>query len=215
MITDITVEAKLRTRTGSADSRRLRRQGLIPATVYGDRQDPLSVAIDAKQITGILRSESGHNTIFKLQPPNQEASIVMIKDWQLDPVRGKLMHADLLRISLTQKQRVSVPVELVGESIGVKHDAGILEHTLRELEIECLPADIPEHITVDVSNLGLGDHLLVKDLKVTGDIRVITGEDHVVAAVLAPRVAEETTAVAATETAEPEVIKKGKTEEKA
>src|SRR5688500_14082387 len=106
MISDITVDAKLRERTGSADSRRMRRQGMIPATVYGDHKDPLSVVVDAKQITLILRSESGHNTIFKIQAPNQDAATVMIKDWQIDPVKGKLMHADFYRISLTEKQRV-------------------------------------------------------------------------------------------------------------
>src|SRR2546428_318556 len=143
MISDITVEAKLRTHTGSADSRRLRRQGLIPATIYGDNKDPISVAVDSKQITLILRSESGHNTIFKVQPTNQEAATVMIKDFDIDPVKGKLMHADFYRISLTKKQRVSVPVELVGEPEGVRLDGGILDHTLRALEIECLPTDIP------------------------------------------------------------------------
>jgi large subunit ribosomal protein L25 len=215
MISDITVEAKLRTRTGSADSRRLRRQGMIPATVYGDKKDPLSVAVDAKQLTLILRSDSGHNTIFKLQPPDQDAAIVMIKDWQIDPVKGKLMHADFYRISLTDKQRVSVPLELVGEPEGVKLDGGILDHPLREIELECLPADIPESIEIDVSALKVGDHIMARDIKVADNIRILTNPDQVIAAVLASRVEEEVVAAPLeTETAEPEVIKKGKTEEK-
>lgn len=213
MISDITVEATLRTRTGSADSRRLRAQGLIPATVYGDKQDPLSVVVNAKQLTMILRSETGHNTIFKLKPGNHDATTVMIKDWQIDPVKGKLMHADLYRISLTTKQRVSVPIELVGEPEGVKLSGGIMEYNLRELEIECLPADIPESITVDVSALAVGDHISVRDIKVPENIRVLTGGDTVVATVALPA-AEEAALASSTEVAEPEVIKKGK-EEKA
>jgi large subunit ribosomal protein L25 len=211
MISDITIEATVRTRTGSADSRRLRLQGLIPATVYGDKKDPLSVVVNAKQIATILRSGSGHNTIFKLKAADQGMDTVMIKEWQLDPVKGKLIHADFYRISLTEKQRVSVPLELVGEPQGVKLGGGILEHVLRELEIECLPAEIPEHITIDVSGMDVGDHFMVKELKVSDNMRVITTGDHIIASVLAPRVTEETASV---EIAEPEVIKKGKVEEK-
>lgn len=210
MISDITVKAKIRTQTGSADSRRLRKAGMIPVTVYGDRKAPLSMVVEAKQITMILRSESGHNTIFKLQAPDQEDTNVMIKEWQLDPVTGKLVHADFFRISLTEKQRVSVPLEFAGEARGVKIDKGILEHSLREIEIECLPTEIPEHITVDISGLGLGEHIYAKDIEVAANIRVVTPPEQAVVAVLAPRVQEETIA---TEVAEPEVIKKGKQEE--
>jgi large subunit ribosomal protein L25 len=212
MISDITVEAKLREQTGSADARRLRRAGFIPATVYGDHKDPLSVAVNAKELTLILRSESGHNTIFKLQSPNHEAATVMIKDWQIDPIKGKLIHADFYRISLTEKQRVSVPVELVGEPFGVRYEAGILEHTLRALEIECLPSDIPKHITVDVSHLHLSGHVMVRDLKVGDNIRILTGSDYVVAQVLSTKAEEAAPAEATTTVAEPEVIKKGKEE---
>jgi large subunit ribosomal protein L25 len=215
MISDITIEAKMRERTGSADSRRMRRQGFIPATVYGDHQDPISVIVDAKQITQILRSETGHNTIFMLQAPDHGAATVMIKDWQIDPVKGKLMHADLFRISLTEKQKVSVPIELEGEPEGVRLDGGYLDHHLREIEVECLPADIPDQFSIDVSDLKIGDHILVKDIPVPENVRILTGEDQVVAAVVAGRVEETEPAVAAIgEVAEPEVIKKGKIEEK-
>jgi large subunit ribosomal protein L25 len=208
MISDITVEASLRKKTGSAESRRLRSQGMIPAIVYGDKKDPLAVAVNTKQVTLILRSESGHNTIFKLQAPGQDDAIVMIKEWEIHPVTGKLAHADFYRISLTQKQHVSVPVHVVGEAPGVKTGGGILETHLRELEVECLPTEIPEHITIDVSHLNLGDHIMVKDLKVSDKVRLMNSADQVIVAVSSPT--EET---ANTEpVAEPEVIKKGKEE---
>ncbi|MBK7994033.1 MAG: 50S ribosomal protein L25 [Blastocatellia bacterium] len=207
MISDITVEASLRNNTGSAESRRLRRVGLMPATIYGDKKDPLSVIVNAKEITRILRSESGHNTIFNLQTPGHDATTVRIKDWQIHPISGKLMHADFYRISLTEKQNVNVPVELVGEAAGTKIGGGILEHNLRELSVECLAADIPEHISVDVSNLQLGEHISVKDISVPEGLRVLNNPDQVVASVLAPR--EETVSEPL---AEPEVIKKGKEE---
>src|ERR1051326_3805339 len=105
----------------------------------------------------------------------------MIKEWQIDPVKGKLMQADLLRISLTEKQRVSVPVELVGEAVGTKLSGGILEHVLRELEVECLPNDIPKNFKVDVSSLDIGGHIMVRDLKVADNVRVLTRRDNVVA----------------------------------
>jgi large subunit ribosomal protein L25 len=117
------------------------------------------------------------------------------------------MHADFLRISLTQKQRVSVPVEVVGESIGVRQDGGILDHVLREVEVECLPADIPEHITIDVSALRVGDHISVRDVRVADNVRILANLDQTILAVLAPTVEEDS---AATAISEPELIRKGK-----
>lgn len=207
MISDITVEASLRNNTGSAESRRLRRVGLMPATIYGDKKDPLSVIVNAKEITRILRSESGHNTIFSLQTPGHDATTVRIKDWQIHPISGKLMHADFYRISLTENQYVNVPVELVGEAAGTKLGGGTLEHSLRELSVECLAANIPENITVDISNLQVGDHISVKDIIVPEGLRILNNLDQVVASVVAPR--EE---VVSEPLAEPEVIKKGKEE---
>lgn len=211
MISDITVEANLRKKTGSAESRRLRNEGLIPAIVYGDKKDPLAVSVNTKQVTMILRSESGHNTIFKLQTPGQDVATVMIKEWEIHPVSGKLSHADFYRISLTEKQRVSVHVHVVGEAPGVKTGGGILETHLRELEVECLPADIPERITIDVSSLNLGGHIMVKDLKVSENIRLMNSADQVIVAVSSPT--EETTSTEPV--AEPEVIKKGKEDKQA
>jgi large subunit ribosomal protein L25 len=218
MITDITINANPRTGAGKSDARRLRAQGMIPAAVYGGGDEAVAIAVNAKEIANILRSDTGHNTIFKVALPGGEPSTVIIKDWQVDPVKGRLLHADLLRLSLTENTRVSVAIEVVGEPIGVKLEGGILELQLREVEVECLPGDIPEHLTLDVSNLHLGDHATVADLiydRTT--IKVLADEHQIVAGVLAPRLAEvaaptaDEAAVAAT--GEPEVIKKGKTEE--
>ncbi len=212
MISDITLEATVRKITGSSESRRLRREGLIPAIVYGDKKNPVSVSVNTKQVTTILRSESGHNTIFKLQTLGHDIDTVMIKEWDIHPVTGKLTHADLCRISLTEKQRVNVSIHLVGEAPGVKIGHGILETHLRELEVECLPTDIPEHIDIDVSQLNLGGHIMVRDLKVPENIRLINSGDQVIVAISSP--AEEE--VVSTEpVAEPQVIKKGKEEKPA
>jgi large subunit ribosomal protein L25 len=218
MIKDLTINASARAGVGKGYARRLRAAGMIPAAVYGEGKEPVTVAVNAKEIAGILRSDTGHNTIFKLALPDGEAepATVIIKDWQVDPVRGRLLHADLMRLSLTETTRVSVSIETTGEPVGVKLEGGILEIELREVEIECLPVDIPEHIRVDVSGLHVGQHATVADLIYDRDkIRVLTDEHHLVAGVLAPRLAEAPpTATEAAEAAtEPEVIKKGKTEE--
>ncbi len=218
MIKDLTINANPRDGIGKGYARRLRANGMIPAAVYGEGKEPVAVAINAKEIAGILRSDSGHNTIFKLALPNGEGepATVIIKDWQVDPVRGRLLHADLMRLSLTETTRVSVSIETVGEPVGVKLEGGILEIELREVEVECLPGDIPEHIRVDVSNLNVGQHATVMDLIYDREkIKVLTDEHHLVAGVIAPRLAEAPPAAEIAETAagEPEVIKKGKTEE--
>lgn len=220
MITDITLNATLRSGSGKGDSRRLRRQGLIPASVYGEGEAPVAVTVNAKEIAGILRSDTGHNSIFKLAVDNggAEPATVIIKDWQVDPVKGRLLHADLLRLSMTHVTRVTVSIEVMGEPVGVKSEGGILELNTREVEVECLPGDIPEHMQVDVAHLNIGDHVMVSDLIYDRDkVKVLTDQNQIVAGVLAPRLAEEAapTAGEATEAAagEPEVIKKGKSEE--
>jgi large subunit ribosomal protein L25 len=196
---------------------------MIPAAVYGEGLDSLAVVVNAKEIANILRSDTGHNTIFKLalSDDSAEPATVIIKDWQVDPVRGRLLHADLLRLSMTNVTQVSVGVEPVGEPTGVKHQGGIFDLHLREVEIECLPGDIPERIQVDVSGLHIGDHVTVADLVYDREkITMLTDEHHVVAGVLAPRMIEEEAPkpavegeAAAAATPEPEVIKKGKAEE--
>ena len=216
MIKDLTIEAHSRTGKGKGHARRLRAAGMLPVAVYGEGKDAAALAVGVKDIATILRSGSGHNTVFKLEIPGDEPATVIIKDFQVDPIKGRLVHADLLRLSMTTATRVSVPVEVLGEPVGVKIDGGVLEIELREVEVECLPGDIPEKIQVTVSELHLGDHATVADLVYDRDkIKVLNSPDQIVAGVLSPRMAEEPVAAATPETgaAEPEVIKKGKTDE--
>jgi large subunit ribosomal protein L25 len=222
MIKDITITASSREGIGKGPARRLRVQGMIPAAVYGEGGEASAVAINAKELATILRSTTGQNTIFKLALPHDdgEPANVIIKDYQVDPVKGRLLHADLLRLSMTTLTRVNVSIETLGEPAGVKSDGGILELQLREVEVECLPGDIPQHLQVDVSNLRIGDHVTVADLVYDREkVKLFVDEHQIVAGVLAPRI-EEVAPVAAVEgeaaaegTAEPEVIKKGKGDE--
>jgi len=210
------VEAKPRQGGGKNDARRLRKTGMIPAVVYGAGQDALAIAVDPKQMGRILHSESGHNSIFDLSLDGQSAK-VMIVDWQYEPIKGALLHVDLKRIAMDKVLRVSVPILLKGEAPGVKVQGGILEQLLREVEIECLPADIPGHIDADVSQLMFGQVIRVSDLPHGGTLKFITDENQPVAHVVAVKqVVEEAPAEAAVEgavaPAEPEVIKKGKQE---
>ena len=218
MIKDITITASSREGTGKGPARRLRVQGMIPAAVYGEGGEASAVAINAKELASILRSNSGQNTIFKLALPqgDGEPANVIIKDYQVDPVKGRLLHADLMRLSMTTLTRVNVSIETVGEPVGVKSDGGILEVQLREVEVECLPGDIPQHLQVDVTNLHIGDHVTAADLLYDREkVKLFVDEQQIVAGVLAPRI-EEVAPVAAVEgeaaegAAEPEVIKKGK-----
>ena len=222
MIKDLTVNASAREGVGKGPTRRLRAQGMIPVAVYGEGGDAAAVAVSAKDIATILRSGSGHNTIFKLALPHGdgEPANVIIKEYQVDPVKGRLLHADLLRLPMTTLTRVSVSVETIGEPPGVKSEGGILELQLRDIEVECLPGDIPEQLTVDVSNLQIGDHVTVADLVYDREkVRLLADEHQIVAGVLAPRMVEEVAPVVAViegeaaAAAEPEMIKKGKAEE--
>ncbi len=222
MIKDLTINACAREGVGKGPTRRLRAQGMIPAAVYGEGGEAVAVAVSAKDIANILRSGTGHNTIFKLALPNTdgEPDNVIIKDYQVDPVRGRLLHADLLRLSMTTLTHVNVSIEPIGEPPGVKSEGGILELQLREVEVECLPGDIPQTLTVDVSHLQIGDHVTVADLVYDREkVKLLADEHQIVAGVLAPRMVEEVAPAAvvpegeAAEGAEPEVIKKGKAEE--
>ena len=194
-------------------ARRVRVAGKIPAVVYGAGQETVAVAVDPRVITRILHSDSGHNTIFDLNVEGSAGVKAMIVDWQHEPIKGKLLHIDLKRIAMDKLMRVSVPIQLVGVPVGVKAQGGILEHVLREVEIECLPGDIPSHLDVDVSGLELHGVIHVSDLPHSGSIKFLGDEGATVAHVTAIReevVVEET--AAATATAEPEVAKKGKTD---
>ena len=199
-------------------ARRVRRAGKIPAVVYGAGHDPVAVEVDPKQISRILYSESGHNTIFDVKIGDSSAAAkAMIVDWQREPIKDQLIHIDLKRIALDKALRVSVPVKMVGTPVGVKMQGGILDQVLREVEIECLPTDIPSHIDVDISNLGLHEVLRVSDLPHADKVKFLAPEDATVAHVVAIReeaagVVDAATASTAGTPAEPEVAKKGKTE---
>lgn len=218
MITNEIVEAQQRApeSRGKNEAGRVRMTGMIPAVVYGAKKDSIALTVDPKQITKILHSESGHNTIFDLQVGKAGKEKVMIVDWQFDPIKGKLLHIDLKRIDMTQTIKVSVPISLVGEAAGVKQQGGILDQVLREVEIECLPADIPSHIDVDVSELVFGQVIRVANLPHSGKLKFITDEDQAVAHITTVKEEEvatpEAAADAAAAPAEPEVIKKGKQE---
>ena len=212
---DKNVEAKPRQSGTKNDARRIRKSGLIPAVLYGAGLEPLTIAVDPKQIRRILTSESGHNTIFDLAAGGDSGK-AMIVDWQYEPVKGALLHVDLKRIAMDQLLRVSVPITLKGEAPGVKLQGGILEQMMREVEIECLPADIPSHIDVDVTGLGLHGVIRVSDLPKSGSMLYLDAADATVAHVTAVKEVVEAAPVegaeAAATTAEPEVIKKGKQE---
>lgn len=210
------VQAKSRQGGGKNDARRLRQTGMIPAVVYGAGQDSTAIAVDPKQMSRILHSESGHNSIFDLSLDGQSAK-VMIVDWQYEPIKGKLIHIDFKRIALDKPIRVEVPIQLTGTAVGVKTQGGILDQTLREVELECLPGDIPSHIDLDVSELAFGMVLRVSDLPHTGSLKFITAEDTPVAHITAIKeeaapTAEAEAAAATAAPAEPEVVKKGKQE---
>src|SRR5579871_6085208 len=210
------LEAQPREAGTKNHARRVRRDGKIPAVVYGAGKDSLPITVDPRVVTRILNSETGHNKIFDLAL-NGEKTKAMIVDWQYEPIKGKLLHIDLKRIAMDKVLRVSVPVMLKGEAEGVKTQGGILEQILREVEIECLPADIPSHIDADVSQLMFGQVIRVSDLPQGGKVKFLTDAGQSVAHVVAVKeVVEAAPAEAAAEgaaaPAEPEVIKKGKQE---
>ncbi len=211
------LEAQARTPGNKNVARRVRQGGKIPGIVYGAGQQSLPVTLDPRQVTRILHSKTGHNTIFDLDLEGSDRTKAMIVDWQYEPIKGHLLHIDLKRIAMDQKLKVSVPIVLKGEPAGVKQQGGILELILREVEIECLPGDIPSSIEADVSELVFGKVLRVSDLLHNEKIEFITEENQPVAHIttvkeeVAPA-ADAVAADAAATPAEPEVIKKGKQE---
>jgi large subunit ribosomal protein L25 len=191
-------------------ARRVRMQGLIPAVVYGAGQPSVAVTVDPKVITKILYSDSGHNTLFDLTIEGGDSGKGMIVDWQNEPIKGHLLHIDIKRIAMDKAMRVSVPVHLTGTSVGVKTHGGILGQVLHEVEIECLPADIPGHIDVDVTNLDIHGAIHISDLPHSDKLKFLGEEDALVAHVTVMK--EEVVAEAVAGPAEPEVAKKGKTD---
>src|ERR1700722_19048288 len=213
---EITVSAEPRQSRGKNEARRLRVKGRAPAILYGSGSPAVAVSISPKEINRILHSNTGHNTIFNLSVQGGEDTPAMIVDWQSDPVKENLLHVDLKRIDLAKRIAVKVRVHTVGEPKGVKLQGGLLEVITREVEIECLPDEIPESYTVDVTELMIGQNLRASDIPLGGSVKLVSGPEQVVAHVVTLK-AEEVVApvegaIAATP-AEPEVIKKGKKEE--
>jgi large subunit ribosomal protein L25 len=219
MANDITIAAEPRTLRGKNEARRLRAAGSAPAVVYGTGKESLTVAVNPKEVVRILHSKTGHNTIFHLAVKDGENTPVMIVDWQKDPVKDTLLHVDLKRIDLTQRLIVKVPVHTVGEPEGVKLQGGLHEVITREVEVECLPNEIPDELTVDVAKLTMGQAVRAGDVPLPGSVRLVSPPEAVISHIVAIKAEEVAAPVAGAEgtpaatAAEPEVIKKGKKEE--
>jgi large subunit ribosomal protein L25 len=225
VIKDITVTAEVRASRGKNEAHRTRAAGQIPAVLYGAFKDPVSIAVNPREINRIIRGSTGYNTIFNLAIAGGETSPVMVVDQQVDPVKGNLLHADFKRIDLTKRIRISVPVGTTGEAKGVKVQGGLLEVITRAIEIECLPDEIPEGFTVDVTELMIGQSKRASDIVLSGSMKLISDPASVIAHSVAMRAEEVVAPVegavaavtpeAGAVAAEPEVIKKGKKDEEA
>jgi large subunit ribosomal protein L25 len=209
------VTAQPRASRGKNEARRTRMSGRIPAVVYGAFKDPVSVSVNPKDVTKILRSKTGHNSIFDVDIEGVEKTPVIVADEQYDPIKGNLLHIDLRRIDLTRKLRLHIPIHVTGEAKGVKQQGGVLDVVTKSVEIECIPDDIPDQFDIDVTELMIGNAIRVAGLPVKEGIRILTAGDAVIAHVVG--IKEETAAepAAAAAVAEPEVAKKGKKEEEA
>lgn len=212
------IEGQVREGRGKGPARRVRTTGMVPAVLYGNKKDAISLTVDAKQVAKILRSETGHNTIFTVTVANGAEEKAMVRDWQVDPISGRLLHVDLFRIAMDVRMRVMVPVHTFGEAQGVKLQGGVFETVTREVEVECLPADIPEEFRVDVTEMMIGKQLRAADLPFDpAKIKLVTDPIRVIAHVVVLKKEEEPVADAAVTAdaapAEPEVMKKGKKEE--
>jgi len=210
---DYKVQAKVREGRGKNDARRARREGMVPVTVYGGGAETVAAVAPLSDLAAILRSESGRNTIFTIDVEGVGASEVMFHDRQIDPVKGRLIHADLTRLVKGQKIDVTVPLHLVGEPIGVKEKQGVLEQIIREIEIRCEPREIPDTLEVDVSHLDVHDLLHVSDIPVADTVEILTDAEQVIATVGIVKEEEVAPAAETEEPSEPEVIGKGKKEE--
>ena len=216
---DAVLEATKRETRGKNEARRVRAAGQIPAVVYGDKADAAVISVDPKTLLRILHSESGVNTLISLKFEGEGDTRVLVRDYQVDPVTQKPLHVDFYRIAMDKLLRVTVPVMLKGEPKGVKAQGGVLDFVNRDIEVECLPGDIPEHIDIDVSELLINQGIRVRDLPVSDKWKPVTEAEAMIVHVVTPKVevVEEPAAAAAAAVpgaaaAEPEVIKKGKPE---
>jgi len=214
----IQIQGTIRSDRGKNAMRRLRRAGTVPGTLYGGKSGPVAVALDGKQLAPLFRTESGHNALLNVKLEGHGEQLAVLKDWQRDPLHETLLHVDLVRVARDVRMRVRVPVHTHGDPVGVKQQGGVFEVVSRDVEIECLPGDIPEEFRLDVSELTIGKQLRFSDLPLDpAKMKLISEARIVVAHVVAPKKEEEVTpeaaAAAAATPAEPEVIKKGKKEE--
>jgi large subunit ribosomal protein L25 len=209
---DITITVEPRETRGKNEARRLRVRGMVPAIVYGIGSDPVSIAINPKEVTGILKSGSGHNTIFDIDIQGAKAP-VMIVDWQHEPIKSQLLHVDLLRIDLSKRVVVKIPVHTHGDAVGVKIQGGQHEIITRDIEIECLPDEIPEVFNVDISGLSIGQSVRASEIPLSGSMRLVSPAEAVISHVIGIKATVDDAAAPAV--AEPEVVKKGKKEEAA
>jgi large subunit ribosomal protein L25 len=212
---ELTLEVSRREDGGKNVARRYRTSGKVPAVVYGGHRDPVAIIVDRKTVSELIhKSEHGVRSIFLLKMAGTEQQRhAMIKDIQIDPISRRMTHIDFVRVTMDEKVRVTVPVQINGTAIGVK-EGGILDWQIRELHIECLPGAIPDSVGVDVSALGSHDYIRVSDLQLPGDLKVLDDPDRVVVGVTHAKVEAEAVPVeAAAVPVEPEVIKKGKPED--
>lgn len=211
------LEATVRTTIGKNEARRTRREGKVPAVVYGAAsegasRDAVSIAVEPKALLKILHSEAGANTLISLKLDGSDTK-VLVKDFLLDPITHQVLHADFYRVAMDRMIQVTIPVLLKGESKGVKVGGGILEFVRREIEIECLPSDIPEHVDVDVTELGVNQGIRVKDVATSPKWKPLTDVDTMLVHVILAKAEESAQAAEGAAGAEPEVIKKGKKDE--
>ncbi len=219
-MSELVIEVERRQAKGSNASRRLRRRGLLPAVVYGGGKETVPIQIDRKKVLELLKTGGGENAVFLLKMAGTDQKRhTLVRDLQIDPVRHEVIHIDFLRILMTEKVRVRVPVELVGTAVGVKTEGGVLDFIHREAEIECLPGDIPPHLELDVSDLHTGQHLEAGQLELPAGVTLMDDPRRVLASVVHGKVVEAAAGEEAeevlleTEMAEPEVIRRGKAEE--
>jgi len=207
------IEAQMRTPGGKNVNRRLRKSGIIPAVMYGPGKQPIAISVVPQIVQGILHSESGRNSIFTISLDGSEQNNAMVKDYQLDPVQGTLIHVDFIQIAMDRLLQLTVNIELIGEPQGVKIDGGIMDFVTRSIEVECLPADIPESIKLDVSQLQINDYLRVNNLQVDSKVKILSDPEVVLVTIIPPVKEEAPVEAEAAKVEEPEVIKKGKTSE--
>src|SRR5436305_2384900 len=208
---ELSIDVQKRTETGTNANRRLRQSGKIPAVVYGGGKDTVPIQLDRKTLLDLMKSGENENAIFllKLADSGQERH-AMIHDMQIHPLTRQVIHIDFQRILMTEKVKVQVPVELVGTAYGVKTEGGMIDFVHREVELECLPGDIPQHIDLDVTELHVGQHVEAKDLKLPQGVTLAEEPDRVIISLSHTKAEESAVAEAV---AEPEVVKRGKTEE--